>query len=210
MFRLLAIVALLWPGAALSQDKAGDFDYYVMALSWSPTWCALDGDARGSPQCDRGAEFGWVLHGLWPQYERGYPEYCTLARRDPSRAETAAMQDIMGAPGVAWYQWKKHGRCAGLASGDYFATARKAYGSVTRPQVFRDMANPVKLPAKVVEEAFLKDNPALFADALTVTCRDRRIQEVRVCLQRDLTPRRCGADVIRDCTQSDALMDPTR
>ena len=114
----------------------------------------------------------------------------------------------MGAPGVAWYQWKKHGRCAGLSADDYFALARAAFDGVTRPQVFRDLPDPVKLPASVVEEAFLKENAGLFADALTVTCKNRRIQEVRICLRRDLTPRRCGADVLRDCRQTDALMDP--
>jgi ribonuclease T2 len=45
---------------------------------------------------------------------------------------------------------------------------------------------------------------------VTVTCKDRAVQEVRVCLTRDLVPRRCGADVIRDCTLKDASMDPVR
>lgn len=48
-------------------ERAGDFDYYVLSLSWSPTWCALEGDERGSPQCDADRDLGWVLHGLWPQ-----------------------------------------------------------------------------------------------------------------------------------------------
>ncbi|MBJ3763622.1 ribonuclease T2 [Maribius pontilimi] len=208
MLRLLVVLSLLLPAPLRAQDRAGAFDYYVLALSWSPTWCAMEGDARGAAQCDAGADFGWVLHGLWPQYERGYPQYCTLRLGDPSRRDTAAMADIMGGPGAAWYQWKKHGRCAGLASDEYFALARDAFASVARPQVFRDLAEPVKLPARVVEEAFLKENAQLFPDALTVTCKSRRIQEVRVCLTRDLAPRRCGDDVIRDCTQRDALMDP--
>ncbi|SHJ48203.1 ribonuclease T2 [Palleronia salina] len=205
---VFAAAILLSSGPATAQDRAGAFDYYVLALSWSPSWCALEGDDRGSPQCAADADFGWVLHGLWPQYDRGYPEYCNTAQADPSRAQTAAMADIMGAPGAAWYQWKKHGRCAGLAPRDYFDRARQAFDAVQKPAVFRRLDTPVRLPARVVEEAFLKDNPGLFPDALTVTCRDRRIQEVRICLTRDLEPRRCGDDVIRDCTQRDALMDP--
>ena len=130
-----ALVPLAPAGVRAEGEPAGKFDYYVMALSWSPTWCALEGDARNSPQCDR--RLGWVLHGLWPQNERGWPSYCRTDTRDPSRAQTAAMSDIMGTAGSAWYQWKKHGRCAGLPSAEYFDTARRAYDSVTRPEVFR-------------------------------------------------------------------------
>ncbi|PZX16630.1 ribonuclease T2 [Palleronia aestuarii] len=204
MRRLAALLALL--AAPAWSDDAGEFDYYVLSMSWSPTWCAIEGDARGAAQCDR--RFGWILHGLWPQYERGYPEYCDTTEADPSRAETAAMADIMGDGGLAWYQWKKHGRCAGLPSGAYFDAARTAFGQVAKPDVFRRLDEPVALPARVVEEAFLEANPELFSEAITITCRDGRIQEARLCLTRDLAPRRCGLDVIRDCSLGDALMDP--
>ncbi len=122
---------LLWliaAGSAVAEgERAGEFDYYVLSLSWSPTWCALEGDRRGSPQCDADSDFGWVLHGLWPQYENGWPSYCRTGHRNPSRAETAAMADIMGSGGSAWHQWNKHGRCSGLSPDDYFALAREAY-----------------------------------------------------------------------------------
>ncbi len=207
----LLIAILLMTGLARAQgEAAGAFDYYVLSLSWSPNWCALEGDARGAPQCADGAGFGWVLHGLWPQYDRGWPSYCRTDARDPSRAQTAAMADIMGAPGAAWYQWKKHGRCSGLSATAYFDAARKAYDAVVRPQVFRRLTTPVRLPAGVVEQAFLKENPQLSADMLTVTCKAGAVQEVRLCLSRDLAPRRCGADVVRDCTLDQALFAPLR
>ena len=62
---------LLASAAAAKGERTGEFDYYVMALSWSPNWCALEGAAKGSPQCDTKEDHGWVLHGLWPQYHRG-------------------------------------------------------------------------------------------------------------------------------------------
>ncbi len=187
-------------------ERAGEFDYYVLSLSWSPTWCALEGEARGSPQCDR--PLGWVLHGLWPQYERGWPANCPTVHRNPSRTQTEAMADIMGTSGLAWYQWQKHGRCSGLAAEDYYRLARLAYERVNRPEVLRKLDRPVKLPASVIEEAFLQANPGLTADMLTITCKDGRIQEARLCLTRDLTPRPCAADVRRDCTMTNALLDP--
>ncbi len=205
-------MALVLCAAALRADAAGEragvFDYWVLSLSWSPNWCAATGDARGAAQCDPGRSAGWVLHGLWPQYASGYPSDCPGITRDPSRAETGAMADIMGDGGAAWYQWKKHGRCAGLDPADYFSQARRAYDGVVRPPVFRKLPGAVRLPATVVEEAWLEANPGLSPDAITITCKDGRIQEARICLSRDLEPVRCGADVRRDCTATDALMDP--
>ena len=206
------IVVWLMSAAAVWADgeRAGDFDYYVLALSWSPTWCALEGDSRGSPQCEDDADFGWVLHGLWPQYEQGWPSYCNTNARNPSRSDTAAMADIMGSSGSAWHQWNKHGRCSGLSSEDYYALAREAYDSVSRPQVFRQLSRAVQLPASVIEDAFLEDNPRLSPDGVTVTCKANRIQETRICLTRNLEPRPCTGSVARDCRMQDALFAPIR
>jgi ribonuclease T2 len=202
----LLSAALLFGRPAWAEDEAGAFDYYVLSLSWSPSFCAIEGEARGNPQCDR--PLGWVLHGLWPQYERGWPSNCRTPERNPSRAETAAMADIMGTAGLAWHQWNKHGRCSGLSSKDYFALSRLAYEQVNRPQILRDLERSVTLPTTLIEEAFLKENPDWSADMLTITCKEGRIQEARLCLTRALEPRVCGADVIRDCGMRDALFDP--
>ncbi|GHG85264.1 ribonuclease T2 family protein [Pseudodonghicola xiamenensis] len=203
---------LLWLMMALPAfaggEKAGQFDYYVMSLSWSPNWCATEGRGRNSEQCDPGRDYGWVLHGLWPQYHRGWPEYCRTAEPAPTRRMTAEMADIMGTSGLAWYQWKKHGVCSGLSAPAYFALAREAYGRINRPAVFRKLKSTVKLPASVVEDAFRQANPALTGDMLTVTCQRGYIQEVRVCLSRSLKPVPCGRDTITDCKLTDALFEP--
>jgi ribonuclease T2 len=191
-------------------EQAGDFDYYVMALSWSPNWCALEGDARDADQCDPRHDYGFTLHGLWPQYEDGWPSFCRTVARDPSRAQSAAMADIMGSGGLAWYQWKKHGRCSGLSAQDYFALARRAYGSIVMPEVFERLYEDIRLPASVVEDAFIEANPTLPRDAITITCRAGMIQEARICLTDDLRPRACGADMLRDCRMPDAAMEAIR
>ena len=208
---VLAMVGLVVASMAGARgEKAGAFDYYVLSLSWSPTWCAIEGDARQSPQCEADADFGWVLHGLWPQYHRGWPSYCPTVERIPSRGMTEAMADIMGTSGLAWHQWNKHGVCSGLSAAQYYDLSRKAYGTVVRPEIFRRLDKAVKLPASVVEEAFLKANPQLEPDMITITCKDGRIQEARICLSKTLDPVPCGRDVVRDCTARDALFDPIR
>ena len=191
-------------------NKAGAFDYYVLSLSWSANWCALQGDAQGSEQCGENAGFGWIMHGLWPQYSRGFPSFCPTTKRAPSRGMTNDMADIMGTSGLAWYQWKKHGVCTGLSAADYFALSRAAYEKVVRPPVFRKLDRAVKLPVSVVQEAFLKANPDWEADMLTITCKDGYIQEARLCLSKGLQPVSCGQDVVRDCRMNDARFEPMR
>nr|WP_231704025.1 ribonuclease T2 [Cochlodiniinecator piscidefendens] len=191
-------------------EPAGDFDYYVLSLSWSPNWCALEGDGRNAPECEEGAELGWIMHGLWPQYEQGWPSYCNTVERNPSRSDTAEMADIMGSGGLAWHQWNKHGRCSGLSSDAYYALSREAYELVTRPTAFRRLQDDIRLPASVVQGAFLAENGGMTEDGLTVTCRENFIQEVRICLTPDLEFRTCGQDTIRDCSLSSATMHPLR
>ena len=90
--------------AGMRPAMANDFDYYVLALSWSPSWCAIEGDAKKSEQCNPDKDFGWSLHGLWPQFHRGYPSYCQTIKYPPSRRATNEMMDIMGSSGLAWHQ----------------------------------------------------------------------------------------------------------
>lgn len=206
----VALAGLMACAAQAEGERAGTFDYYVMALSWSPNWCALEGDQRGAPECEDGAGLAFTLHGLWPQFETGWPSYCRTGARDPSRSESAAMADVMGSSGLAWYQWKKHGRCAGLPAKDYYALMRQAVARIRIPDLFPKVSKRLSLPAEVVEAAFLEANPGLTRDQITVTCDDGMIQEVRICLTKDLEPRRCGADVIRDCRLRDAVLDPVR
>lgn len=207
--RLLAGALLLAAGAAVAGDTPGRFDYYVLALTWNASWCAEEGDERRSPLCEPDGRIGFTLHGLWPQYERGYPQYCRTAHRDPSRAETRREADLFRSRGLAWHQWKKHGRCTGLSAEAYFDTARRAWEALRRPAELRALARPVEIDPKVIEAAFVEANPGLAPEGITVTCRDRRIYEVRICLTRDLEPRACGADVMHDC-RGPATLPATR
>ena len=209
-FAFAAVFMALCGPVLAEGERAGEFDYYVMSLSWSPNWCAVTGDARNDPQCDAGTGFSFTLHGLWPQNENGYPSYCRTGARDPSRSDTAAMADIMGGAGLAFHEWKKHGRCSGLEARDYFDVSRRAYKSVVIPDVLTDLGKDVELPASVVEDAFIEANPGMKRDQITVTCDRGMIEEVRICLTTDLVPRRCGADVVHDCTLSDAVMEAVR
>ena len=155
---------------------------------------------KGDPadsQCDPARGFGFTLHGLWPQYEEGWPADCETEAADPSRRQTSAMADIMGSGGLAWYQWKKHGRCTDLAPESYFGVLRRAFGALRLPEPAE------RTDARAVAAAFLKANPGMPADGLVVTCREGLLREVRICLTKDLQARSCGADVLADACRPD-------
>lgn len=195
-----AIIAALAMFLAAGSAKA--FDYWLLALSWSPSWCAAEG-GPDAEQCAPERDLGFVLHGLWPQDEEGWPEYCQTAARPPSRRETAAMADVMGSGGLAWHAWRKHGTCAEMPAEEYFALSRLAFGLVAQPEPPRRTS-----PAEV-EAALLAANPGLAPEAVVVTCRDGLLREVRICLDRNLAARPCGRDVLRsDCRADRALSAP--
>ncbi|MEZ5779060.1 MAG: ribonuclease T2 [Paracoccaceae bacterium] len=208
--RWLIALALTALPAFAGGERAGEFDYYVLSLSWSPTYCAIEGDAKGDDQCDPRHDYSFTLHGLWPQFENGWPSYCPTAERPPSRGQTAGMVDIMGSSGLAWYEWKKHGVCSGLSPQDYFAASRRAYEQVAIPDVFLRLRKDLTLPASVVEAAFVDANPELGPNMITITCDHGHIREARICLTRDFAFRSCGPDAARDCRMKDARMEAVR
>src|ERR1700760_3775756 len=120
------------------QNAPGAFDFYVLSLSWSPSYCA-ESEERGnggrSQQCN-GRPFSFVVHGLWPQYESGYPEYCEQPSPRLPRNIMTSMLDLMPAPGLIYNEWDKHGTCSGLSSKAYFETIRKARAAIKIPQEF--------------------------------------------------------------------------
>jgi len=120
------------------------------------------------------------------------------------------MTDIMATKGLAAHQWRKHGTCSGLSAEAYFRKSRTAFNAISRPSVLRSHDEILIVSAKDVETAFLQDNPLLATETLTVTCREDHIQEVRICLTKDLQIRRCSADVSTDCDLQDAVLHPIR
>ncbi|HEX7810298.1 MAG TPA: hypothetical protein VF460_00195, partial [Burkholderiales bacterium] len=128
-------------GSASAQDKRqnapGEFDFYVLSLSWSPSFCQAASERGNSgrgvqTQC-AGRPFSFVVHGLWPQYDRGFPNYCQRPSPRLDRNVMTSMLDLMPAPGLIYNEWDKHGTCSGLGARAYFETIRKARAAVKIP-----------------------------------------------------------------------------
>lgn len=209
---LLAFSA--WGGPSLADGVPGKFDYYVLALSWSPSFCATAGRANKSPQCNGPRRYAFVLHGLWPQYEKGWPKECRLARKPwvPGRLITA-MLDIMPARGLVIHQYKKHGVCSGLDPEKYFKTARRAFEAIKIPARYLQPQKPVIVSPREIESDFLKTNNNLKSDMIAIACgRDKRLREVRICFTRDLELRSCGVNETQAklCRLDKIVMPPVR
>ena len=188
-------------------DEAGDFDYYILTLSWSPTYCADQAKRnRDQLQCFSERSYGFVIHGLWPQYEKGYPDRCPTRFRDPSDKLVSQMLKFSPSESLIHHEWDKHGTCSGLNALDYFRLAVKSFKKLNRPEQYKDLARPLLMTASQIEQSFYNANPDLPKDSLFVTCGRQKLREVRVCLNKAGEPRRCSASALKgQCRSKDKL-----
>lgn len=213
---LVGVVALAGDAAAQDrrQNAVGEFDFYVLALSWSPSFCqqASERGATGrshQAQC-AGRPFSFVVHGLWPQYERGFPNYCQRPAPRLDRRIMTSMLDLMPAPGLIYNEWDKHGTCSGLSPRAYFETTRKARAVVKIPDEYLALSETRVISPQAIEAAFLRVNPGLSSAAISVSCDRQRLSEVRVCLSKDLNFRACEELERRACRRNTVVMPPVR
>lgn len=186
------------------------FDFYVMSMSWSPGFCATPAGRHDDLQCGPQRHYGFVLHGLWPQYEeRGWPQDCSTEPLDQQLVEK--MLTIMPSPKLVRHEWTKHGTCSGLSSKDYFDEATSAYHSVTVPANYQTPVKQVMVDPQVMQREFASANPSFPADSFVVLCNGRYLQEVRACLTKDLAGRPCNREVLRSaCRSREIIMRPVR
>lgn len=200
-------------GPSRGDHQAGEFDYYVVALSWSPTYCASVGQREGGTQCSGQRPYAFVLHGLWPQYSRGWPEFCETGGRPWVPENTISqMLDIMPSKKLIIHEYKKHGTCSGLSPDAYFDVSRKLYDSIKIPQRYQLPEQPLQVSPGEVVGNFIKANPELKPEMIAVSCGGRRLRELRVCFGRDLKPRACGGneDARKLCSSDTVVMPPVR
>lgn len=196
--------------ARTSVPQGSGFDFYVLSLSWSPSYCEAEGESANEQQCRRGRPYAFVVHGLWPQYERGYPRDCDSGGRDLPKDLVSSLYDIMPASGLIRHEWRTHGTCSGLSQADYFSVLRKAREAVTIPQEFRRLTDWRTVDPDDAERAFLSSNPGLEPGDIAVTCDRRYLREVRICMTKELSFRPCP-EIDRDaCRAAKVVMPPVR
>ena len=211
---LLAALLGLSAGAQAKRPSGapGQFDYYAVALSWSPSYCAT---ARNDPeQCDSGRALGFVLHGLWPQYERGYPESCSTEKLSPQVREKYT--PLFPSAKLVGHEWSKHGTCSGLDPAGYFNLSARLRSQVAIPPAFQRPTVPVRTTYSDFVKAFKQANPKAQQYSILPFCAagGRFLREVHVCYDKAGASRSCSEGQVRrsynSCRQESFILQSVR
>ena len=190
-----------------SGGEPGDFAYYLLSLSWSPAFCQT---SPNSAECNGPRHYGFIVHGLWPQNEQGWPENCDVHSQVPDDV-VKSISDLMPARGLIYHEWTTHGTCSGLDPAQFFGVVRRAYAEIVIPPQFTQPAQAIQQSPAAVLSAFQHANATLPPLSLVVTCSGQgtpRLREVHICLDRDLAPRACSADAARGACRAPILIVP--
>lgn len=212
---IFAVVALAQSGPAQDrrQNEPGNFDFYILALSWSPSYCEAVAERapnRAPDQQCNGRPYSFVVHGLWPQYERGFPSYCQVPAPRLDRTIVGSALELMPSPRLIFREWDRHGTCSGLSAHAFFETVRKARSAVKIPADYFDLGNPIVVSPDEIAEAFVKANPGLSRSGLAVACDRKRLRDVRVCLNKDFSFRDCTEVARRACRRGKIAVPAVR
>lgn len=185
---------------------AGVFDYYLLTLSWSPTFCLTH---RENEQCS-GKGYGFVLHGLWPQYANGgWPQSCP-PRVALSQAERAKGLGLFPTRKLLEHEWSKHGTCSGLGASGYLDLADKAVGAVQIPEKLQPLSTSYYFEAQEIARLFRQSNPGIPANGIAIICNGPELSEVRVCMGKDLAFGACGKGVKNQCRSGEIRVPAVR
>lgn len=206
---LLLLTATFAKSRRKSEKVApGDFDYYLLALSWAPDFCARPDVQKDPRECGPGRHLGFVVHGLWPQQEDGgHPSQCAPAR-PVAQDIVQRMLNLIPSEGLVQHEWRDHGTCSGLNTAAYFETVRRAYAAIVIPREFQQPDRRLSASPRDIEAKFIAANPR-FRDSFRVACSGGDLSEVRICMSKDLSPHACSTHD-RDCPAPSVTMLPVR
>lgn len=214
---LLFAACLLFCTAARSQQvnaAPGQFDFYLLNLSWSPEFChnvevlplserAVRRERRAQDAATEcGTPHGFVLHGLWPQNFSGtWPANCSMqagpASYTPYLKDTPSLTLLQ-------HEWSKHGTCSGLLPDRFFTTADHAFESVKVPQQFAAVNQTLQLKPGDILAAFYQANPSFPQGSLALSCGRNYLTAIELCLSKDgqrpiacQNVKTCGASTVK-------------
>jgi ribonuclease T2 len=210
--RALVLAALAWVlSAACRADEAGRFDYYLLTLSWAPAFCASHGQRPDAGEECGSKRFGFVVHGLWPQFKRGFPQSCSTSTPELPEQVVEEVLPIMPSHQLIEHEWRKHGTCSGLDAEGYFGLLEQLFAGLSVPDRFDAPEQAFSVAPKEVRRAFLEANPSLAAQGVVVPCSGKWLEEVQICFDKAGSPMACGTDVAKkSCKRSKLVVRPLR
>jgi ribonuclease T2 len=206
----MALALALCAGVARAQEskanQPGQFDFYIFALQWLPSLCQGPTKYVQTRGVCAGAEQAFLVKGLWPQYEKGFPEFCQNSARELDRKTVSGILDLMRDPNLITYEWQRHGTCTGLSAGEYFSTVRKASEMVKIPVDYRGLKSTKMVMPVELDQAFIGANEGLTQRAIVLTCDKMRLHDVRICLTKDLGFRDCPESERKACDNDNIIL----
>lgn len=194
----------------------GDFDYYILALSWQPAFCETK---QYKPECasqnnGRFDATNFVLHGLWPNqnddpsHTFAYcgqsndiintdkaSDWCELPDLPLSTAVESDLNIFM--PGAEscldHHEWYKHGTCAGMSADAYFALSNGLVASFAQTAFNQYVASQIgsEVSRNDLLNRFEDEFGAGSDDYLSLRCDEVNgtslLSEIRLALKQDLT-----------------------
>ncbi len=186
MLSLSAFASRADSGTPANLISTGDFDFYVLTLSWSPGFCDSGGARKSSDQCAPGAGEGFVVHGLWPDNaSRDDPQDCGSAGYVSGEA-LAQTRGVYPNEGLARYEYAKHGTCSGLSPENYFAAVKFIRDQFAIPDMLRAPHEAIRASPAEIENAFIAANANLTPANMAVTCGRGELIDVRFCVSKRL------------------------
>jgi ribonuclease T2 len=205
---LIGAGLLLATTSTMAKDQK-PFDFYVMSLSWSPEFCQSHPREQ---QCTR--QYGVVLHGVWPQYQSGYPQSCSRESMPGKLVHEFA--GLYPNDGLAFHEWKRHGTCSGLSPQDYLQFSQQVKQNFIEPNELKSLTKPLRVTSEQLSQKIIAANPKLNNQSLSYTCtgRGRFLQEIHVCLDKTGNALACSDEIQRksrrSCGQADFLIRNVR
>ncbi|MGH8456136.1 MAG: ribonuclease T2 family protein [Stenotrophobium sp.] len=191
---LIFVFLLAFASLPLRADEPGQFDYWLLSLSWSPQYCE---NRENDQQCQR--PYAFVVHGLWPQKDRGYPEDCGSGGERVSRELVERMLPLMPSPRLIQHEWRSHGTCSALGIEDYFLTIERVRRDLNIPSAYTDPTQYLSTTADDITGAFAQANPGLGAEDMILICAGHYLKEVRICYGKDFKFQICGVNQRSHC-----------
>jgi len=210
---LITTVATTNNAIAQTPGTPGKFDFYVLTLSWSPDHCARNGK-RDVQQCGSGKKYGFVLHGLWPQYQKGYPANCSTEKLPPLVKQK--FRGLFPNDRLFDHQWQKHGTCTGQKPIEYLTLSRNLKYSLVIPSAYKSPEKPFHTTLEDLKSTFITANKTWNVNGIAPVCSDsgRFLQEVFFCYSKDGKPGICSAEILRrsqkSCGQDNFLVRNVR
>lgn len=204
---IIITVSLTTAASARKHHKkrpSAAFDYYLLSLSWAPTYCASHPADRSS-ECKTGNHTAFVLHGLWPSSNANPMQPVSCKPASPVSASIVRhMLEYFPSKYLVQHEWNKHGTCSGNSPAEYFTKAEQAYKAVQVPAQYRNLDHSEQISVQAIEQDFAQANSAP-VEAFRLSCHAGWLVAVEACLDKDLHYQACPKSA-RECTSREVKL----